>query len=448
MTRLLGRRTLWTVAATVSAAATGWLGLFGFGWNDYDNEARVPVYALVHGHLGAFLREAPVYGGSLLERAPFALIPNLWGGGEFAVYRMLAIPCLLAGVALGLWLVAQIRRRDGSLLAQLVALGLCTANPLTLAALELGHPEELFGGCLCVAAVLLATRDKPVLAGLAIAAAIANKEWAVVALGPVLLALPARRMLLLSVAGMMSAALLAPFALAGHNAFGASLHGVATSSSAIFQPWQIWWFLGHHGEVVRGLFGGLKPGYRTAPNWVGAVSHPLIVLSAFALCIPVLPRLWRAGDTSAVAVQRVSDRPEPRRRVIPERDALLLLALVLLVRCVLDTWDTVYYPLPFLLALLSWETLAFRRPAIISLSSTVLVWVSCEWLPNFASADDQAAFFLAWTLPLAIGLSWAFYARGRTSVDERERLGQLRKPLRAVVVDRGQVLDAYTQAPG
>ena len=178
------------------------------------------------------------------------------------------------------------------------------------------------------------------------------------------------------------------------------------------------------------------------------MSHPLIVLSAFALCIPVLPRLWRSGDTSAVAVRGVSNRPEPRRRVIPERDALLLLALVLLLRCVLDTWDTVYYPLPFVLALLTWETLAFRRPAIISLSSTVLVWVSCEWLPSFASADAQAAFFLAWTLPLAIWLSWTFYARGRISVDERERLGQSRKPLRAIVLDHGKILDTYTQAPG
>lgn len=447
MTRLLERRTLWALAATASAAVTGWLGLFGFGWNDYDYEARVPIDALVHGHLGAFLREAPVYGGSLLERAPFALIPDLWGGGELAVYRMLALPCLLAGAILGLWLVAQIRRRNGNLLAQLVALGLCTANPLTLRALELGHPEELFGGCLCIAAVLLAARDKPVLAGLAIAAAIANKEWAIVALGPVLLALPARRMLLLSVAGTMSAALLAPFALAGHSAFGASLHGAATPSSAIFQPWQIWWFLGHHGEVVRGLFGQVKPGYRTAPNWVGAVSHPLVVLSAFALCIPLLPRLWRTGDTSAIAVQRIPDRPGSRRRAIPERDALLLLALVLLMRCVLDTWDNVYYPLPFVLALLTWETLAFRRPPILALSSTVLVWMGCEWLPTFASADTQAAFFIAWTLPLVIGLSWALYARGHASADERQRLGQLRKPLRAVVVDHGQILDAYAQAP-
>lgn len=437
MKRLSERGILWTLVAGASAALTGWLGLYGFGWNDYDNEARVPINALVHGHLGEFLRDAPVYGGSLLERAPFALIPGLWNGGELAVYRMLALPCLLAGVILGLWLLTQIRRRDGNLLAQLVALGLCTANPLTLSALELGHPEELLGGCLCVAAVLLASKDKPLLAGLALALAVANKEWALVALGPVLLALPSRRMLFLSVATATSVALIAPFALEGHSVLGAGLHRVAAPASTIFQPWQIWWFLGHHGEIVRGLFGAIKHGYRTAPDWVGAISHPLVLISSAVLCIPMLPRPWRAEDPPGGNIDPlVSGRQGGRRHhAISTLDASLLLALVLLARCVLDTWDNVYYPLPFVLALLTWETFAFRRPAVISLSSAVLVWISCEWLPSFASADAQAAFFLAWTVPLAIGLSWALYARGRASVDERERLGPLRKPLRAAIAD-------------
>jgi hypothetical protein len=447
--RPLGHSTLWTLAAATATTATGWLGLYGFGWNDYATEERVPVYALVHGHLDQFLRQAPVYGGSLLERAPFALIPDLWGGGELAVYRMLALPCLLAGAILGLWLVAQIRQRDGSGMAQLLALGLCVANPLTLAALELGHPEELLGGCLCVAAVLLAVREKSVWAGLALGLAIANKEWALIAIGPVLLALPARRMLCLSVAATTSVALLAPFMLVGASVLGTGLHGVASSSSAIFQPWQIWWFFGHHGEVVRGLFGEVKPGYRAAPAWAGVISHPLILMASAALCIPLLPRLWHAGDPPTADLASALGRREPARpRAIPQLDALLLLALVLLARCVLDTWDNVYYPLPFVLALLAWETFAFRRPAILALSSAALVWLGCEWLPGFASPDAQAVFFLAWTLPLASGLAWTLYTRGRASVDERKRLGQSRKSLRPIVADYHQVLDAHTQAPG
>ena len=152
--------------------------------------------ALTHGHVLEFLRLAPAYGGSLVERAPFALLPGLWGGGELAVYRMVALPCLLAGAALGVWLCARMRGMERPparpTLARAVALGVCVANPLTLRALELGHPEELLGACLCVAAVMLAARDRPLWAGVLLGLAIANKEWAMLAVGPVLLALGRR----------------------------------------------------------------------------------------------------------------------------------------------------------------------------------------------------------------------------------------------------------------
>ena len=404
----------WALMAGAGTAVMAWLGLYGFGWNDYENEALPAVDALVHGHLSAFFQLAPVYGGSLLERAPFALAPGLWGGGELAVYRMLALPCLLAAGALGLWLIARMRSRGSGTLAQALALGLCVFNPLTLAALELGHPEELLGAALCVAAVLLAAGQRPVWAGLVLGAAVADKEWALLAVGPLLVALPARRLLCLSIAGAVSVALLAPFALVGPSAFTTGLRGAASPSSAIFQPWQIWWFLGHHGGVVRGLLGAVKPGYRTAPGWIGPISHPLILALAIPLAIPVwLRRRGRSG-------------------------ALLLLALLLLERCVLDTWDNVYYPLPFVLALLAWEVLEFRRPPILALSSAVAVWAGCRWLPSFASADAQAAFFLAWSVPLAAGLALALYAPGKL-VRLRHRAGSRH--------DDGRLAWAANEAP-
>ncbi len=39
-------------------------------------------------------------------------------------------------------------------------------------------------------------------------------------------------------------------------------------------------------------------------------------------------------------------------------DALLLLALVLVLRCVLDPWNISYYSLPCLFAIVSWEALS------------------------------------------------------------------------------------------
>src|SRR5580693_1958709 len=213
MKRLVRENALSAFIAGATTATMAWLGLYGFAWNDYETEARPAFDALAHGHTLEFLRLAPAYGGSLVERAPFALLPGLWGGGDLAVYRMVALPCLLAAAALGVWLVARMRAEHRPALSRAVVLGLCVANPLTLQALEIGHPEELLGACMCVVAVLLASRDRPVLAALLLGLAIANKEWALLAVGPVLLALPGRRLLCLTISTAVTLAVLAPLAL-------------------------------------------------------------------------------------------------------------------------------------------------------------------------------------------------------------------------------------------
>jgi hypothetical protein len=411
MRRLARENALCALAAGAGSATMAWLGLYGFAWNDYDTEARPAFEALVHGHVLSFLRLAPAYGGSLVERAPFALIPGLWEGGQLAVYRMVALPCLLAAAGLGVWLCAQMRAAERPALWRAVALGVCVANPLTLRALELGHPEELLGGALCVAAVLLAAHERPLWAGVTLGLAIANKEWALLAVGPVLLALPSRRALCMLSAGALAALVLAPLALVGSGGFVASTRATAAPPSTIFQPWQAFWFFGHHGEVVRGLFGAVKPGYRIAPGWVGTVSHPLILLAG--LVIPA--SMWLQARRRGL-------------RRLAERDALLALALMLLLRCLLDTWDTVYYPLPFVLALLAWEIIGeTRRPPVFALLATVLMWISFQWLPAHISADAQAAFFLAWSLPLAGALALRLFA-------PRRRPELLRTPVRLTPV--------------
>jgi hypothetical protein len=375
--------------ALAAVAVMSWLGLYGFAWTDYDNEAAPAFRALVGGHVTRFLQLLPAYGGSLELRAPFALLPGLFGGGELAVYRLVALPCLLAGAALGVWLVGRMRADGRSRLARTVALGLCVANPLTLRALELGHPEELLGAVLCVAAVLVASRGRPIWAGLLLGLAIANKPWALLAVGPVLLALrgPGRvRLTALVVAGAVAAALLTPMLI--FHSPGASPAGVAvaTQTGVIFQPEQVYWFAGQAGHVVRGLDGLVKPGYRTPPSWLGGLAHPLIVLIAIPLTLLCLRRR----------------RPH---------DALLLLALLLLLRCVLDPWDAVYYPLPFVLALLAWETAARREPPVGSLAASALVWAIWEWLPAHAGADLISAASMAVALPAVLALGVALYRR-------------------------------------
>jgi hypothetical protein len=378
--------------AACGCAAIAWLGLYGFGWNDYETEARPAFEALTHGHVLEFLRLAPAYGGSLVERAPFALLPGLWGGGALAVYRSVAVPCLLATALLGVWLGLRMRRAGAPPLPRVLALGVCVANPITLRALELGHPEELMGACLCIAAVVLAAnssdgRDHSLLAGVLLGLAIANKEWALLAVGPVVLALaPARRMRCLAAAGATAAAVLAPLILATSGGFVASTRAAAAPAAiVIFKPWQLLWFFGHQSPLALGPSGLHEAGYRVAPGWAGQVSHPLVLLAGVVLAAALLPRA--------------------RTIPLPRQSALLALSLVLLLRCLLDTWDESYYLLPFVLALLTWEVCgAPRRAPVLALACTALVWLSFQWLPEYASADAQAAFFLVWSLPLAAWL--------------------------------------------
>jgi hypothetical protein len=337
---------------------------------------------------------------------------------------MVALPCLLASAMLGVWLLARMRSEGRSALARAVTLGICVANPISLSALEIGHPEEIFGACLCVAAVLLASRGRSVWAGALLGLAIANKEWALLAAGPALLALPARRRLpCLAIAGAVAAAVLGPLVLVGSSGFVAGTRALATASGEVFQPWQVWWFFGapNHVPAPNGVMQAIPigaslsthPQWRLAPAWLPGVTHPLIIAVGLGLAGALwLQRRRRIGASTA-----------------GERDALLLLAIVMLVRCVLDNWDVMYYLLPFVFALLAWEIRGpAMRPPVLALSSSALAWISFQWLPSHVSPDIQAAFFLAWSLPLVALLVLILY-KPRGLVERYELFRQAREPL-------------------
>jgi hypothetical protein len=165
---------------------------------------------------------------------------------------------------------------------------------------------------------------------------------------------------------------------------------ITAETGTIFQPWQAGWFLGDHAGVVRSI-NGVKPGYRTAPEWLSPISHPLIVLGAAALSA-----LWRR-----------------RRKDAGWQEALLLLALLLHLRCVLDPFNNVYYCLPFLMALLTWESLCARRLPLLTLGVTAAAWFTFQSAPQSLSPDAQSLVYLAWSVPLAAGLALRVFAPGR-----------------------------------
>jgi len=387
--RRLRENWLAVACAGVGVWSMVYLGLYGFAWTDYDFEATPSYDALTAGHVWRFFELAPAYGGSLELRAPFALLPGLWGGGEQAVYELVGLVCLIAGGLLGLWLFGRLRKLGATRLARWTALGLCAANPVTIYACQIGHPEELLGAVLCVAALLAARGKRVVWAGLLLGLAIVNKEWALIAIGPVLLALPAHRWRALAIAAATATVFYAPLMIAQWTAHTTPSPVALSGTGSIFQPWQIWWFLGATGHVVRNSNGVILHGYREAPAWLSGLTHPLIVL----LGVPLTLLAARQG-----------------RRREGSGDALLLLVALLLVRCVLDPWDDVYYLLPFIIALVSWESLERRRPPLLGLIATFATWAVFEALPANTSADARSAIFLALALPALIALGLAIYA--------------------------------------
>jgi glycosyl transferase family 87 len=394
----------WIVLGVGAALLVAWISLGQWEWNDYDAEARPALDVLLAGHFGRFVQLAPAYGGSLLIRAPFAAIPKIWSGGELSVFRAAAAPCLAAAVVLGVWLAGRVRQRGGSDWTAALILLLCVANPITVAAFRIGHPEELLGAVLCVAAVLLAMRGRPVWAGALVGLAIANKAWGLLAIGPLLLALPDRRPRALIACAVVTGAVLAPWALVGSKSF-ANNTGSAAHTGVLFNPWQWWWFLGTHGHAVIGSTGSPKPGYRTPPGWIGTVAHPLII----AISAPL---------TLACFWLRSGARPRP------PQEPLLLLMLLLLLRAALDPWNNDYYILPFLIALVAWEGLYRDRLPVLALLASLAAWFSIQATTSSSfgfSADLQAIAFLLFSVPAAVAICAALFGRAAPRALRRRR---------------------------
>ena len=251
-----------------------------------------------------------------------------------AVYRTVALPCLLASAA-----ARRVARRTDARtgrppLARALALAGMRRQPDHAARARTRPPRG-------------AARRVPVRrrgaaglskagrswAGVVLGLAIANKEWALLAAGPVLLALP----------GPLAPAL--PGARRRRRrrrarAAGARRPRAASSrpraprdrltGEPIFQPWQC---------------GG------------SSASTARSCTARFGVAQARLSRRARLDERDQPPADRRSpgcDRARAvaapaRRGALPSARALLALALVMLLRCVLDTWDTVLLPLPFLL---------------------------------------------------------------------------------------------------
>lgn len=355
------------VAATVVLVAQPDLGDYAQTSASNPDNAAPALDALVHGNFARIPSVQPLMGPvSIVVRAPFAAAGHLLGGRALE-YRLGALACLWALAALALVLAARVRQRDGGLAAPAAIVLVLVANPVTLNALDAGHPEELLAGALATAAVLAAAEGRATVTGLLLGLALATKPWAALALPPTLLALRAgqRRALLLAVG--LAAGLVAPLAAADPQRLVDGSHQLAHAVRVY--PGSAWW-----------PFSSAHPGVAHAWDmpWGLTRSAGQLVVGALALL-------------AALAHLR-------RSRTLPLAGALGLLAALLLARGALDPMNLYYYAVPFITALVAWETVRRRGLPMVSMVVSVLAWVTL-WHPP-ASAPLACALYLGWSVPL------------------------------------------------
>jgi hypothetical protein len=396
-----GRRT-WTlgillaVVACALVAASAPLGL------DYLAPPCAPaicddpgaaIDALAHGDLHGFFAAQPPMGSfSLALRAPAALIG---GDSDLLVYRLGVFVCLLGAGLLAVWLALTLIRRGRPWTLWALVSAAVLINPLTYQAVRYGHPEEVLAAALCAGAVLAAGRRRWLLAGALLGCAIATKQWAALALLPVLLAAPAGSRVRL---GLTCAALVAvltvPMLAGDPSRFRAAQEKISTTADYTYTVTasNVWWRVATE-STGRGTdengHARLLTQYSLSPS-LGRAAHLGVI--GVALLLSFLYWRGRAGRS-------------------PD-DALLLLALLLLLRGMLDPLTVSYHHVPFLVALLVYEGL--RRP--FPVMSAYAIAGALLLTQTIAPSGDPALvndFYLAWTIPLAGAMALSLFAPTR-----------------------------------
>lgn len=380
---MLPRLERWAPYALVGLAAA-WLAASAGSPADWTADAQPAVQALADGRVADYLSAEALMGPvATLIQAPFVAISGTQGP---AAYPWAVFPCLLVAGFVGLYLARLAARRGAAKLTQALLAGLFLINPLTFEAIENGHPEEILTAALIVAAVAAAAERRPWRAALLLGLAVASKQWAVIAILPVLMALSGDRVRTAAAAAAVAAVLFLPAVLASPSSF----FGVQTEAAGTGQvvtPWSAW-YPAASSETEVYVVGGetLVAEVENAPALADPLSHPLIVLLAFAVPLAVA---WRRGLP------------------LSGSDAFALLALVSLLRCVLDPVDNLYYHAPLLLALFGWDAFSSSRGLPLrSLAGTAVAFVFWHAWHNLS---DPTAFNLVY-LTFALGLGYALFS--------------------------------------
>lgn len=326
-------------------------------YGDYPAEIGEAARLLLAGKPIEALLNAPIYGGSLLLRAP-AMLPVSWlGGSELQIYRAGAF-LFLALLGLLAWGLVRIGRREGVPLPACLAMAaLFVLTPALTEVLKSGHPEDVLAIGALLLAWLSARSGRPVLSGLFLILAVGAKPWALLGAGPVMLALGGKGLLryALTLIIPLLGGLLGLLLLDLER--GVLLLKYALLADHFWYQTQLWWIFSPEN----------------APRLVIWLAHPLILFLPLLLSLLLLLRLGA-------------------RRAAPH--ALALLAFCLLLRCYLDPWNNLYYAMPASLALATWQVLERGQYPTVALAWTL---------------GSLAAFYINFGTLLPGGVVWLAY---------------------------------------
>jgi membrane-bound metal-dependent hydrolase YbcI (DUF457 family) len=143
------------------------------------------------------------------------------------------------------------------------------------------------------------------------------------------------------------------------------------------------WFPFAHGVTAPTLTpdGVQSVTMYSLPKALGNLTHPLVALLALV----------------GVGAYRL------RRRAAAPEEVLQLVALIFLLRCVLDPLTYSYHHAPFVVALVTYEALRRRVPVMSGIAIASLLTMTHVIAP-MRSAELVNAFYLCWALPLAAAL--------------------------------------------
>jgi hypothetical protein len=364
--------------------------------NSVCDDAGPSIDALSHGDLREFFAEQPPMGSfSLLLRTPPAVVSNLADGNDLVVYRSGVFICVLAAGLLAVFLAMSMIRRGRPWTIWALVAAAIVVNPLTYQAAYWGHPEEVLAAALTVGALIASGRRRWLLGGLMLGAALATKQWAALAVVPALIAAPAgTRVRLALTASALAAALTVPMLAADPDRFQAAQEMVSSASSYTntVTATNLWWPFASKStdEGIDGFGQTTTITQYSLPDDVGRVLHLGVIAVALALSLLYARRRGRGNPD----------------------DVLQLVALLFLLRCVLDPLTFSYHHVPFLIALISFE--ALRRPVpVLSAVAIGALLIMNEVVVPLGEPVVINAFYLAWTIPLAALMALSLFAPRR-----------------------------------